>query len=121
MRPDLVTAAIGKILYYCYIQMMSILQVHALFRAKFSTVFGEQRSKSLMFVRQYTSGPWEEAVQELDLSLRHLVLEEILVKHGKASSKQPHHAVRKCSSVLQQACICPRFQHWDEKTQLSSQ
>ena len=53
-----------------------------LFRAKFSTESGEQQCKDLMFVRYYASCPLEEADRELDLSLRHLVWEEISVKHG---------------------------------------
>ena len=88
-----------------------------LFRAKFDTVSGEQQSKELMFVGYYASCPLEEADRELDLSLRHLVgevWEEMSVKHGKTTRKEPYYAVIQHSPVLQQDCVCPHFQPWNE-------
>lgn len=85
-----------------------------LFQAEVSSSPTGRQTKDLLFVRYYGNCPVEAVDRDLDLSLRHLVWEEVLVKQGRTTRKQGHYAVVECSSVVQQACICPHFHHWDE-------
>lgn len=85
-----------------------------LFQVKLSSSLTEHQTKDLLFVWYYSNCPLEAINRDLDLSLRHLVWEEVHVKQGRKTRKQAHHAVVECNSVIQQACICPHFHHWDE-------